>query len=246
MKINPVNHAKGDTNSYCGPSAISIVTGMSSGEAARLLRHVADKASIKGTHSYEMEAAFRRCNIYMRKVPVKPQPAKMIRGKNETRPTMTQWLRDSKDQRTPGRVYLIAAGNHWQIVSGRRFCCGKTKQIVSITDKKANRRARVSEVWELIEVGTIRIPDIARKVNKTRRVDPCRLRLKKLERELGFKGKIVMNIGVYDYEVEPCPTFPHGFSTMHHDWSETYERVLHCTQPEVYAELAYNDYHYSA
>jgi len=76
-------------------------------------------------------------------------------------------------------------------------------------------------------------------------VDPFRKRLNDLEKSSGFRGKLQINIGVKDYQVEPCPTFPHGFSTMHHDWDETLGRVVHCMDPEVYASLADNDYHYS-
>lgn len=253
MKIHPVNHAKGDTNRYCGPSALSIVTGMSTGEAARLLRTLSGAAAIKGTTTGQMSRAFRTCGINMVRIKVKHQAPAIMRKVcqvrrdtsetyTETRPTMTQWLKDSKDIRTPGRVFLIDAGHHWQIVSGRRFCCGRTGKIVSITDKKANRRARVSGVYELVG-DKIAIPPCARKPKAT--IDPYRKRLMQVEKENGFKGRLVMNIGVKDYEVPPCDTFPHGFSTMHHDWSETLGRVLHCMDPEVYASLADNDYHYS-
>lgn len=253
MKIHPVNHAKGDTNRYCGPSAISIVTGMSSGEAARLLRTTCGKDLIKGTTDGQMARALRSCGIRMIPVKVKQQRSVAMRKAcsvkatspetyTETRPTMTQWLKDSQAIRTPGRVFLIAAGNHWQIVSGRRFCCGRTRDIVSITDKKANRRARVECVYELA-ADKITIPSMCRKPKAT--IDPDRKRLKQVEKENGFKGRLAMNIGVKDYEVEPCALFPHGFSTMHHDWSETLGRVLHCMDPEVYASLADNDYHYS-
>lgn len=243
MKIHPVNHTKGDKNRYCGPSAISIVTGMSTGEAARLIRATSGVKQVQGTYWWQMERALKKCGIVMRPVAVKPQPWKMIRDKIETRPTLAQWYRDTQELRSAGRVFLISAGHHWQIVSGRRFCCGRTGAIVPITDKKAHRRARVDAVYELVATGRITIPEEARKPKP--KVNTSRQMLRQLERELGFKGKLQINIGVPDYEVPPCPIFPNGFSTMHHDWEETYGRVLHCTQPEVYASLADNDWHYS-
>ena len=42
------------------------------------------------------------------------------------------------------------AGCHWQLVSGRRYTCGRIREIVSIRDKRVKRRARVAEVYELI------------------------------------------------------------------------------------------------
>lgn len=100
-------------------------------------------------------------------------------------------------------------------------------------------------VYELVANGKIAIPASAHKPKTVRVVDPCRIKLLALEKELGFKGSRRINIGVEDYEVEPGGPFPHGFSTMHHGWDETLDRVLYCLDPEVYASLADEDYHFS-
>jgi hypothetical protein len=236
MKINPVKNEKGDSNRYCGPAALSIVTGMTTGEAARLLRHLSGKASIKGTTHGQMQRAFRACGIQMNPRAVKPAPAKtmtkrmpgtdwVIGSYIETRPTMTQWLKDTQAIRNHGRVFLVSAGHHWQIITGRRFCCGITKQIVPITDKKANRRARVEAVYELVCVGSIKIPDYARKPKASATIHPCRRELKALEKKHGFKGKLERDGDWVDYVVPPCEVFPIGLSTLHHDWFETLNRV---------------------
>lgn len=166
MQIHPVNHSKGDTNRWCGPSAISIVTSMTTGEAARLLRHVTGKASIKGTENGAMINAFRKCGVGMIriqnysvkvvKVPtlVSGQMVAAVKTKGvgkriDERPTLAAWFKQTADLRSTGRVFLISAGHHWQIVSGRRFCCGLTKEIVGFDHKKVHRRARVNEVFEL-------------------------------------------------------------------------------------------------
>lgn len=241
MNIHEVNHAKGDKNRYCGPSAISIVTGMSTGEAARLLRHVSGKQSIKGTHDSWMRRAFAECGIMMRSVHVAEIPDPNVRYEgtrrivrlrrsserdHEPRPTLAQWLKDSTKLRTAGRVFLVSAGNHWQIISGRRFVCGRTIKIISITDKKAHRRARVSDVYELKANGAIITPKVAKKPSATSRVDPARRELAALEKKWGFKGKIERDGDIKDYVVPVCEVFPRGFSTMHHDWWETCSRVM--------------------
>ena len=64
------------------------------------------------------------------------------------RPTLAKWLRDSKDIRTAGRVFLVIAGRHFQLVSGRRYVCSQTTDVVSVRSAP-HRRARVEEVWEL-------------------------------------------------------------------------------------------------
>lgn len=244
MEIHPVKHVKGDMNRYCGPSAISIVTGMTTGEAARLLRHVSRKRSIKGTSSTQMYSAFEKCGIYMKslRVPLKPDPnisfdaqghrwQRAVKTKDkqpDRRPTLAQWLRDSGDLRTAGRVFLVSAGNHWQIITGRRFCCGITRQIVGFTHDKVMRRARVSEVYELTagRLRGITIPDLVRKPKKTITGDKQYAEVKKLEREYGFKGRIERDGHIKDYVVPACDLFPRGFSTMHHDWWETLSRLL--------------------
>ena len=65
INIKPVNHGKtkADKNRYCGPSAISIITGMTTGEAARLLRHVSGRKTITGTWTSEVTNVLEMCNI---------------------------------------------------------------------------------------------------------------------------------------------------------------------------------------
>lgn len=217
MNIYPVNNDPKDRNRFCGPAVLSAITKMSTGEASRLLRHITGKASIKGTTTGQMQKAFGLCNVTMRR---------SYHVNLATKPTLTGWLRATKDIRTPGRVFLIEAGNHWQLVSGRRFVCGLTREVVSIKDKKVKRRARVANVYELISDGVrISVPAPARKPKSSRVVDPARKDLKALEKQYGFKGSIVPSSDIADYIVEPCEMFPEGLGTMHHCWSETLERV---------------------
>ena len=46
MKIKAVNNSTSDVNNYCGPAVISAVTGMTTGEAARLIRHVSGQKMV--------------------------------------------------------------------------------------------------------------------------------------------------------------------------------------------------------
>jgi len=151
VKIKPVNNASSDTNRYCGPAVISAVTGMTTGEAARLIRHVSGQRKVTGSHTFHVLRALSLCNIQNVKTTV------------VTRPTLAQWLKGSKNVRTAGRVYLIVAGNHFQLDEGRRYVCGRTRDIVSVRSKYVKRRCRVETVHELISEGKIQIPNAARK-----------------------------------------------------------------------------------
>ena len=59
LKIKSVNHgtAKADKNRYCGPSVISAITGMTTGEAARLIRTISGVKSVKGTSTRQVRNA---------------------------------------------------------------------------------------------------------------------------------------------------------------------------------------------
>ena len=137
LKLQKIKDGK-DTNRYCGPSVISALTKLTTGEAARLIRMQTGRSSITGVGSREIRDALSACNIQMKYEVHFYQPI-----------TLARWLRESKEARTPGRVYLLNAGNHWQLVSGRRYVCGRIREIVSIRDKRVKRRARVLQSWEL-------------------------------------------------------------------------------------------------
>ena len=121
---------------------ISALTDLTTGEAARLIRMQTGARKITGTHTADVQRALRACNIVM-------SPCYYPGLNRTTGPTLAGWLKMSKADRTPGRVFLIAAGWHWQLVSGRRYTCGRIREIVSIKDKRVKRRARVAEVYEL-------------------------------------------------------------------------------------------------
>jgi hypothetical protein len=142
LKLRPVDHGK-DKNRFCGPAVISAVTPLTTGEAARLIRKQSGRSAVMGTHNHEIRRALQACNIEMTAVTDYP-------GLNRTTgPTLAAWLKMSKGARTSDRIFLLTAGWHWQLISGRRYVCGRTGEIVSVRDKKVKRRARVADVWEL-------------------------------------------------------------------------------------------------
>ena len=163
INIKPVNHGKtkADRNRYCGPSVISAVTGMTTGEAARLLRHVSRRKWIKGASVRDVTSALEMCNI---KCTYQAFGLKLGRSKG---PTLAAWLRHTVKERTAKRVFLIVAGWHWQVVQGRRIVCGILKEPTSVRDKRVKRRARVANVYELSSLGTIQIPVEARKPKRS-------------------------------------------------------------------------------
>lgn len=136
MKIHPVTRTKG-SNRFCGPAVISSLLKVDTAVASQMIRSFNGKRSVMGTSNNEVFDVLKASGINVYHRPV------------HGRPTLAGWLKQSKDIRTAGRVFLIIAGNHWQLVSGRRYVCGRTTDIVSVRSKEVKRRARVHSVFEL-------------------------------------------------------------------------------------------------
>ena len=177
MQLRSVNSPKGDTNRFCGPSAISALTGMTTGEAARLLRHVSGRSKIMGASTRSVINALRLCGI------------RAMGRWTEGKPTLAGWLKATHGKRG-GRVFLIVAGNHFQLVSGNRYVCGLTKDVVELTHPKVKRRARVTDVYEL-KADAITIPAQARKPKIS--ADPYKAQEAKARREA---HRLAARIGV--------------------------------------------------
>ena len=202
LKLGTITDGK-DKNRYCGPSAISALTDLTTGEAARLIRKQSGRKVIKGTHTYEVLKALTACNIKADR-----WRREGVRLNRTNGPTLAAWLRLTKKDRTPGRVFLLVAGWHWQLVSGRRYTCGRIRDIVSIRDKRVKRRARVCEVWELTSDNVTK-PDIDVSKPKSKS-NPAYYQIRKLIKQYPEFG--------LTYEVEHPRGHRHGYST--HYWAE--------------------------
>lgn len=206
LRIKAVNHGSKSTdkNRYCGPSAISAVTGMTTGEAARLLRKVSGRSCIKGTWSYEMVRAFAQCNITM---------TSQHNFNHKARMTLGQWLKHTSSVRG-SNVFLVSAGHHWQLIQGRRYVCGLTGEIVPQRHSRVKRKARVGDIFLLTATGRVTKPEEARKPKAKANVSY--LAFRKYCKDQGLTYKVA-----YDSYIE----FSDGISFPHYgDWDETMHR----------------------
>ena len=137
-------------NRWCGPAVVSFITGLSTDDVSLLIRQQTGRKKVTGTYASEVRRALNACGYSLVRRPVRDKP------------TLAKWLRDNKDQRTAGRVYLIEAGNHWQLVTGRRYACGIVRDVVSVKHPKVKRRARVKGVYEVM--GSIHADDMTQTI----------------------------------------------------------------------------------
>lgn len=138
MKLRAVTE---DGNRFCGPAVVSALTGLTTGEAAAEIRKATGKRCVMGTASWELRHTLDALGFQ-----TLPLPLVLPNNRN---PTLAAWLRRNKALRTEGRVFLLNAGRHWLLISGRRYVCGITVEIVSVRDKRVKRRARVRSAWEV-------------------------------------------------------------------------------------------------
>lgn len=221
MKFQAPTYPAGDANRYCGPSVISAVTGLTTGEAARLLRHVTGLKSIKGTHPHEIRKALDECGV------------RMIRQAGVPEMTLAAWF---KRPRESGAVYLVEAGNHWQAVRGLRFVDGIARAVVPFDHPAVKRRARVTAVWKLEARGKILKPAAAIKP----KVKPAVDREAKAAKEFRRLAKLhnadweghptrdtggpFMVWGLHDFDMDE-DVDPYAGDHSPSDWDDALERL---------------------
>ena len=223
IKINPVKTVKADRNRYCGPAVISAMTKMNTGEAARLLRDISGKPSVRGCYTHHVLMALSRCGI----------TGKPIHNHLD-RPTLTQWLKHYKADRMSGRVFLVVAGNHFQLIEGRRYVCGRTGEIVSVRDKRVKRRARVAEAFELViqSEGKIKIPKEARKPKQDSNHSYVSRMKKKYDFDIEYLSSNHWFVAMNDKAESLAEKIDHDLAFEHYCYSigEVAQRVEHMVE----------------
>lgn len=138
LKINRVQSVPGG-NRFCGPAVVSSILNVDTKTSAFLLRHRNNRRQITGTAPHWIANVLKDCGIAMRMVEQYPK---------EQAPTLNQWLgKTLRERLDTGNLYLLAAGNHWQLIQDMRYVCGIIKEVVSVDHPKVKRRARVTKVY---------------------------------------------------------------------------------------------------
>lgn len=136
-------------NRYCGPSVISALAGIGTKEAAAIIRLQSTKTAIKGSSSQEVKSALAHLGF------------KMSMRKYDVPGTLTlrAWTRQYSNSST---THLVSCGNHWILVQGSWAICGKTIDMVKVSDHPHARKF-VKAFWEIEKVGSI---SLAQKVSR--------------------------------------------------------------------------------
>lgn len=154
MKIHPVTHneelVEGQIRQrFCGPAAISAITGRSAECASVWINHARSRPAhhnVGGAYTSHVLEVLSRLGYRWTSQWVTQVEARRIGRTNSTRPTFAQWLRSADRDRS--KLYLVVAGNHFMVVKGTKVVCTHQPQ-GNPTTKAKNRRYLVRAVYEI-------------------------------------------------------------------------------------------------
>jgi hypothetical protein len=138
-----VSRNPGD-NSYCGPAALSLLTGYHVSLCAHELRQINGRRYIKSASDYEMVAVLIRLGKRVREVPLYPNHVCVTLRRKPTLVGLVRLLRD----RTPHQRFLIRTTDHFMVLRGRMVYDNLNPEGVFF-GKYNHRRYRVRACWEV-------------------------------------------------------------------------------------------------
>ncbi len=144
-QIRPVNFT---TNKYCGPAALSAITGMDTATAAREIRSRSHQKRVTGSHPRHVLAVLKSLGFHAR------QDFTSYYGGD-----FREWAAETAEERGDN-VYLIVAGNHYRVVQGDKYVCGISREIVSVDDAPVSSRVRskTTQIFLITKVDEVELP----------------------------------------------------------------------------------------
>lgn len=103
-------------NQYCGPAAMAAITGLNTGECAKIMREVSGKRSIRGLSVQHMIRSLNHVGIAVASVEYEGDPSRPEWERYKDRPTINQWLNEYDES-----PVILVAGNHYWAISGDRY-----------------------------------------------------------------------------------------------------------------------------
>ena len=142
MKLHDVE----GRNSYCGPAAISTVAGVTTDEAARIIRERrAYYRPVRGCHYYEVLQALNLLGYTFESY---TSIGKLQRGVVRLQPTLKQWLAERDRRADHSQVFLVNVTGHFIVIRGSILVDSHHRNGELIEDVGGLRR-RVKRAWKL-------------------------------------------------------------------------------------------------
>ena len=192
--LHPI-HGK---NRWCGPGAISLLTGMSTDEASRLARSFTGSTKCTYMHHSTMIKCLEACNL---------SPNLFDRQGHlpmKKRQTINQWRKafknDLKLKEQGYDIFLVSAGGHFQILQGDFFVDNIVKEPLLFDDMKKGKGRKIRKVWKIYYMhgNDLTIPDVAKDTPQKRNS------IKGKVKRLAKKMNVDLDIQTWD----DCPSEP--------------------------------------
>jgi hypothetical protein len=114
------------SNQFCGPAALSLITGRSVDDCVSVLKNVRHSSQVvKGVYNGEMREALNHLGYRMHVLPV--------RG----RPTLARLLRSLRE-RGPEYIFLINTTGHYVVLRGRKIYDNKNPEGILVRQYQAS------------------------------------------------------------------------------------------------------------
>ena len=136
-------HKPHGRNRWCGPGAISILTGCSTDDASRLIRTVSGKRSTTRMSVSDMITVLEAFGFSL----YRDEDYRHLDASK--RPTLNQWF--NRKQVKPWQTFLVDAGHHFQIVQGDLYTDNIVKDLIAFEDMDRGKRRRFGTAWQLYE-----------------------------------------------------------------------------------------------
>lgn len=142
------------SNRYCGPAALSLLTGEHVDKCVIALRDVrrarrpGKRVAIRGVHNVEMLRALRDFGFHYNALHVQlDYPIKHKSKGAAYYPTLVKFLQWKRD-RTPDQRFLLSTGHHYVVLRGNKIYDNYHPAGVFIRQYE-HRRVRVRSAWEV-------------------------------------------------------------------------------------------------
>lgn len=140
MKVHPITHNEQLVEGmprqvYCGPAAISAITGRSAECASVWINHLRGdrlNKTVRSTGYGEVSQVLQRLGYFV-------GTTRRLDG----RKTLAAWLR-SRTEKERGELFLVAASEHWFVVAGNTYACSVVGRVP--TSKAYQRRAIIESI----------------------------------------------------------------------------------------------------
>lgn len=160
-KLHPIKHDLKSTL-WCGPAALSIVTGAATSEIHRLISWRSGKPRVKGISNHQLcmaarDLGYQLVPIYDAKedpkcfelAPSTCAPGTMIKWpKKNSFPTLARFLRENKAAIRSAPV-IVNVTRHYIVVHGRSFVDNQNRTPLPLK-KAPGRRRRVWRAWKVV------------------------------------------------------------------------------------------------